>query len=55
MILVANNEGWPGVACTSQALAAGARAIDDMPPVCNIINILSNKVNWFSSSHMTQS
>ena len=28
MILVANKEGWPGVACTSQALAAGARAID---------------------------
>ena len=28
MILVANHEGWPGVACASQALAAGARAID---------------------------
>ena len=28
MILVTNNEGWPGVACTAQALAAGERAID---------------------------
>ena len=28
MILVANNEGWPGVSRTAQALAAGDRAID---------------------------
>ena len=28
VILVANNEGWPGVARTAQGLAAGERAID---------------------------
>ena len=28
VILVANNEGWPGVSRTAQALAAGERAID---------------------------
>lgn len=28
VILVANNEGWPGVSCTAQALATGERAMD---------------------------